>query len=392
MRRLMLLIVLSGLIFSSCEKETPTPPTPVSRTMLIYMSANNSLGNSGPGQSDFDGKNIEYIKRAVKSGALNGGRILIFWRDHPTTAKTRLIEIFRNNKGEAEELVLKNYPDNSNASDASLLRQSIDDMKEYAPAAKYCLDLWSHSLGWIPANGWRPADAPSTFSFGDDADRNMNINDMANAIDEDIFDFILFDCCLMGNIETLYQMRGKTPYIIASPTEIVGEGMPYDKIVPIIFSSETPNLKGICDAYYIQDNSHRVISVYDMSKIEAVASAYADIIHQYRVQNAREDQKDPIEQISLYINVQRFDRSSTRWSFDMLDLSTQLTGNNSELQQAIESMVIYKLFHANGFVTIDPNRFCGVSASLPLAAYGSLQPTWTPYYKTIDWYTRTYNQ
>lgn len=391
MKRLMLLIVLSGLIFSSCEKETPTPPTPVSRTMLIYMSANNSL--SGDAYSNIDG-----IKSAVKSGALNGGKILILWRKKPTSASTQLIEIFRNSKGEAQERIHKDYGGNMNASEASFMRQAIEDMKHYAPAEKYCLDLWSHALGWIPASDWRPADSPSTFSFGDDEDRSMNINDMADAIDKDIFDFILFDCCLMGNIETLYQLRDKTPYIIASPIEIVGVGMPYDKIVPVIFGTQSPNLKGICDAYYNADTDSRVISIYDMSKVEGVAAEYADMVAQYRAQNIREDRKDPIEHISysyLYNYVQRLDRSSTRWSFDMLDLSKQLTANNSELQSAIESMVIYKLFHTSAFgYIIDPYRFCGLGMSLPLDLYNtqSSTKTWTPYYKTIDWYTRTYNQ
>ena len=47
-------------------------------------------------------------------------------------------------------------------------------------------------------------------------------------------EFILFDACLMSSIECMYQLKDKTNMIIASPTDILAYGFPYEYIIPTI--------------------------------------------------------------------------------------------------------------------------------------------------------------
>ena len=87
----------------------------------------------------------------------------------------------------------------------------------------------------------------------------------------------------MGNIETLYELRGITDYVVASPTEIPSDGMPYNLNVGCFFEL-VPDLKGAArntfDYYDVQSGKYRscTISVYDMSKIDRVAKATRNIM------------------------------------------------------------------------------------------------------------------
>lgn len=76
------------------------------------------------------------------------------------------------------------------------------------------------------------------------------------------FEFILFDACLMGNIEVLYQLRNKADYIIASPTEILVAGFPYTQTIPLLLQKEInfDNVTTEYVNYYENQNSSRLRS------------------------------------------------------------------------------------------------------------------------------------
>ena len=62
-----------------------------------------------------------------------------------------------------------------------------------------------------------------------DKDAAMTIPQLREALEGISFSFIYFDSCFMGNIESLYELRNNASAIVASPTEVLTEGMPYDK-------------------------------------------------------------------------------------------------------------------------------------------------------------------
>ncbi len=84
---------------------------------------------------------------------------------------------------------------------------------------------------WTTAPG-----AKTTRSFGDTG-YELDITELAAALEAQRFrfDYLIFDDCFMANIETLYDLRHAVDYIVASPCEVMGDGFPYDRIVPHLF-------------------------------------------------------------------------------------------------------------------------------------------------------------
>ena len=123
-----------------------------------------------------------------------------------------------------------------------------------APAQNYGLIIGCHGKAWIPvASGslsypmrrsaeddlWAtPPGAKQTRSFGDKG-YELNITELKEALEAQQFrfDYLIFDDCFMANIETLYDLRSVIGYIVASPCEVMGDGFPYDRIVPHLFET-----------------------------------------------------------------------------------------------------------------------------------------------------------
>lgn len=69
--KLITLFIILCLGFTSCsENETPEPRT--TRTILVYMMANNSLNS-------FASKNIESMIEGATSKNLNGGNLIVYY-------------------------------------------------------------------------------------------------------------------------------------------------------------------------------------------------------------------------------------------------------------------------------------------------------------------------
>lgn len=259
------------LICVSCKEnddDAPVPPAPgVSRTVLVYMAANNNP--SLPHKLNFDA-----MVSAVDDGALDDGGRLIVFRKTSSSAAPQLIELTKG-----AQKTLKNYPKGSNTVDPEMMKKVIADTREMAPAQEYGLLLWSHASGWrSPSRSW-----------GQDVEfsgpeREMSIPDLADALGHRQFRFIYMDCCFMGNIETLYELRNAADFVIASSTETPYAGMDYERNIPEFFSKEldlgklaTNTYNAVADLTRDGDYCGIAISLFDMSRIDAVAEAVKDI-------------------------------------------------------------------------------------------------------------------
>ena len=83
-----ILLCCVALTLASCKKDEPAPPAPVdaSRTVLVYMVANNNLGSSR-----FDAMDLEEMKTGAGKGYIGDGRLLVYHA--PYNADPHLIEI-----------------------------------------------------------------------------------------------------------------------------------------------------------------------------------------------------------------------------------------------------------------------------------------------------------
>ena len=91
--------------------------------------------------------------------------------------------------------------------------------------------------------------------------------------------FIFADCCNFMCLESAYELRNVTDYIIGSPAEIPGSGAPYYSVVPAMFESTT-FYTSIVDRYFEQVvNDKKVpLSVIKTSAMNDVASATRTVL------------------------------------------------------------------------------------------------------------------
>lgn len=273
------------LLLSSCgskdEPDDPVNPGGVSRTVLVYMAANNSLGSEKVTDSatgitrSLDGWDIYEMEQAVTDkNSLNGGRLLVF--QAPYRGTQRLIEI--TPKGSKE---LKTYSSTQSSVSAERMSEVLSDVKFIAKADDYGLVFWSHGSGWIEENSSRAAARPR--SWGEDNSNKMKITTLANVIRNSGMNpsFIYFDACFMGCVEIIYQLRDLTKEIVASGTELQIFGMNYTRNIPVFFAKDRTletAARNTFDSYQKKDQvgvnySDCTISYYRTEAMEEFAKA-----------------------------------------------------------------------------------------------------------------------
>ncbi|MDE6397522.1 MAG: hypothetical protein K2K84_09650 [Muribaculaceae bacterium] len=255
---------MAVFVLAACKDE-PDPVKSNPRTVLVYMAANNSLGTGG-----YDSKDLTEMKQAVigNPDVFNGGRLIIFYA--PTDGTQVLYELMPGT-GELQEL--KRYDSNQYVVSATRMNEVMDDTRLIAPADTYGLVLWSHALGWT-----QDGRKEESRSWGSDRGQTMNITTLASVLKGRDFDWIYFDCCYMGSVEVLYELRTVTSRIVASASEIPVDGMPYTKNLPLFFKT-TPDLTAAAQntfEYYddlVGSERTCTIAVYNLSGMDELADA-----------------------------------------------------------------------------------------------------------------------
>ncbi len=296
---LLLTVVLLSDACSRQEESGYNPPAMADRCVVLYMPGRN-LDN-------FYRQNLDGIVRAVSATVPGNGRMLVCWQ--PDNSRTAVLqEIYYNTRSrQCETLTLKEYGTFA-AESPSSVAALLADAVAAAPARQYGLIIGCHGKAWIPASSgalprsrraggaaadvWTPAaGAKPTRSFGDTG-HELDITELASVLEAlpFRFDYLIFDDCFMANIETLYDLRHATDYVVASPCEIMAAGFPYDRILPHLFDDEElrPQLGEICREFwnFYQNDWNTIsgneqsgcISLTVMSELEALASEMRRVV------------------------------------------------------------------------------------------------------------------
>ncbi len=300
MRKYLYIIAIIALLFVSCGDDAgyysgnEDPAEEISRnntgtveqTTIMYF-----LGSSLKSRY-FDVYNIPDTRIAVAAGALGeNGRLLIFL---PSTSSATLYEIYRTTDGySTEEVALyegEGYTSQSSSTQEYLI-DVITKSQEFAPANIYNLILSGHGTGWVPQDypNLKSADYFSWDKVSDlevitramgsssDSDGYMEVTELREALEQvsTKFGYLLFDMCLMSNIETLYELRNSCDNIISSPCEVLGFGFPYQTVLPQLFENNGMdcNFKGACKAYY-EDYENR--TSYSSAAVSWCQTSYLD--------------------------------------------------------------------------------------------------------------------
>ena len=137
------LLLLFTLLLCSCHNDDPAPgpvePGSVTarRTVLVYMSAQNSLINNVAADSAEIMNGRQYLA--------NNDRMLFFIDDGQ---KPRLYRVARQ---WSQPQLVQQWSHDFCSTDPNTVQSVLQWVKTQFPAQEYGLVMWSHADGWLPA-------------------------------------------------------------------------------------------------------------------------------------------------------------------------------------------------------------------------------------------------
>ena len=232
-------------------------------TMMVYMLGTDLESQSGMATADLNemlyaGLNNRNVNVIVQTGGCKR------WRNSVISAgKTQRWSISGKGIGLLEEEKTK-----VSMTDEDELSDFIRYCAKKAPADRYILVFWDHGGGSVSGYGYdetRPNDS-------------MNIGEIAKGLKDGgvKFDFVGFDCCLMGTLETAIAVEPYADYMIASEETEPGTGWYYTNWLKLLnenSSTNTLNLgRQICDDFTAKNamyasSTGTTLSVVDLAEL-----------------------------------------------------------------------------------------------------------------------------
>ena len=301
-----------ALTFTGCSEEAFDTDSVNKQTILVFYpwtGDKSSTGLLGYLQNNIDSICDGIIDRK----GLNNSRVLVFLSDKYNHSTLYDLQYNATTKS-VDRVPLKEYEGASYAS-AEGIADILNEVKTQASALNYALIVGVHGCGWTYASDWsrypyyarpsvtRPSDnnfsgiqfgpdpnAPLTRFFGSVslAENAMDISTLAEGIRESglKMQYILFDACYMSNIETAYELKDVTNYMIASGSEIMAAGLPYRSMWSYL-NSATPNYSGIVSTsvnFYKNSSAPFCnLAAIDCRQVEKLAGVMKDINAEYQL-------------------------------------------------------------------------------------------------------------
>lgn len=387
MRRsiLKLLFYFAGfLAICSCSGESVDVDDYNKQTQLVFMSWSGSATSSGL-YGAFKA-NLDSIEKAIVSAKGTNGRVLVFLSS--SAENSELYEILYAN-GSTYHQSLKSYS-GSPYTTAEGITGILNDVQTFAPALNYAMIIGGHGCGWTYKDDWvqypyqaksgmRRSSAtttsayPLTRFYGSVSDNtySTDIPTLAEAIKASglKMQYVLFDDCYMANIETAYELKDATNFLIGSTSEVMDIGMPYQTMWSSLATS-TPNYQTAANNFLeFYSNYTRApygaLSVIDCRKLDEVAARMKLINERYTFDSSQLD------------SLQVLDGFHTPMFFDLGDYVAHLCKNtdllndfNAALSSAVKATVhtdqLYSyIYLSDGPHTFTLKHYSGVTISDP---------------------------
>ena len=319
---LFICMISLAMTFTGCSEEAFDTDSVNKQTILVFYPWTGSQSDTGL-LGDLQNNIDSICDGIIDRKGLNNSRVLVFLSNKYNHSMLYDLQYNATTKS-VDRVPLKEYEGASYAS-AEGIADIMNEVKTKASALNYALIVGVHGCGWTYASDWskypdyarpsvtRPSDSAlngysaagysatgiSSFSgiqFGPDpnapltrffgsvslAENAMDISTLAEGIRESglKMQYILFDACYMSNIETAYELKDVTNYMIASGSEIMAAGLPYRSMWSYLNSS-TPNYSSIVSTsvnFYKNSSAPFCnLAAIDCRQVEKLAGVMKDI-------------------------------------------------------------------------------------------------------------------
>lgn len=390
-----LLFISLTFSFFSCSGESEDVDDINKQTVLVFMPWSGT--RTSQGLYNYFQQNLDSIESAIKKQGAMSGRVLVFLST--TADSSRLYEITYQNR-QIQHTLLRRYDGNLYTT-AEGIAQILYDVQTEAFALNYAMIIGCHGSGWTYKDDWdnypyrskqhpyfytgemsaaksakvSTSPYPTTRFYGSVNDKNYatDISVLAQGIRGAgiKMQYILFDDCYMANVETAYELRDVTNFLIGSASEVMAQGMPYQTMWASL-ATPTPAYATAVSAFNtFYTNYQTSLGVLSTSNISAIDCRKLDrLAEQMRLINQNYTLPD-----SLVDSLQVLDGFLEPIFYDMGDYVSHLCKNtdllndfNATLTQVIKSSAngdsIYSyLYGYPKFVRV--NHFSGLTISDP---------------------------
>ena len=234
--------------------------------------------------------------------------------------------------------------------------------------------------------------------IGDTTSTQLDTTEIAGALKSTgcHLSYIIFDACYMANVESAYDLKEVTDYILGSACEIIANGMPYGDILPIM-ASTSPLLDRL------NNSAKAFVDYYKNNRQGAYSSACSAVI------DCR--QLDALAEVTKRVNgsLQRIDPNSVQ-SYDGINLTRNPTHIFFDIEDyviksctdadavAAFSAQLYRtvtgLHHTKTFYSAYNNKaneinyYSGLTTSAPIMLHA--MSAYVPEWKECAWYLATH--
>ena len=339
------------------------------RTVLVYVMGENAL-------DEFIAEELQEMRQGATG--LGNNALVIYMDDCDKSRPPYLIRI--SDGQTVDSLSLGEDPIST---DPKQIRRILDLTASRYRAKEYGLLLWGHASGWLYEDSVEQTASSRRKAFGLDSGNNwptnngkwINMPTLASVLEGwgQPLKFIFADCCQFQCIESAYELRHATEYIIGSPAEIPGEGAPYATLTRRLFAQDDHFYEGIVDAYYAQeiDGLRVPLSVIRTDKLEDFPQKTRKILRSM----ASVVGQDPDLTSLIYYKGLFYSRKE-RMMYDMNDFMLKYAPEDEyrSWKQSLDSIVIYKKMASRWMTnnqvrfadfTMTTERYGGVSMFIP---------------------------
>ena len=395
-----------AMTFTSCSDEAVDVETVNKQTIFVFFPWTG--GTSSTGLKDYLESNVDSMCAGIvdKKGLTNT-RVLVFFTEKYNQSTLYDLQYDATTKT-VNRIPIKKYEGNSHCT-AEGFADLLNDVRQNAEALNYSLIIGAHGCGWTYANDWvnypykaRPkggsirkgndenavsnatSNSFSGIQFGSDPNKPVtrffgSVSQADNAIDVSTLaegiklsglkmQFILFDACYMGNVETAYELKDVTNFLISSSSEVMGEGIPYKTIWSYLCSS-VPNyssaVSGVVNFYKNSNVPYCNMAAIDCRQIDKLASIMKEINSKYTLASTVPlDSIQPLDGFSpnLFYDLSVYVDSLYPSGYLKDEFTSQLKLTIKAAEHTDEAYTALKSFYGKTFKV---KNYCGLSISDP---------------------------